>query len=167
MNRAAWIVLAALLACNKPKEEPKPQNPTPKKPEPETPKRGPDEPDRVEFQLIFIGVKGARSIPGVTPRRTMDEARRDAEEVLRLATESADVDFQLLIDKYCEPKVQSPGTTALVNYDVKPAGLERVRIYYGPEVGDLAFRLKVGEVGMAAYDAKRNPFGWWVLKRVK
>jgi parvulin-like peptidyl-prolyl isomerase len=33
--------------------------------------------------------------------------------------------------------------------------------------GDVGFRLKVGEIGVATWDATASPFGWHIIKRVK
>jgi parvulin-like peptidyl-prolyl isomerase len=33
--------------------------------------------------------------------------------------------------------------------------------------GDLAFRLEVGEVGLASYHAALSPYGWHVIKRLE
>ena len=33
--------------------------------------------------------------------------------------------------------------------------------------GDVGWRLKVGEIGLAPFDAKKSPFGWHLIKRIK
>lgn len=33
--------------------------------------------------------------------------------------------------------------------------------------GDVGWRLKVGEIGLAVYDPKTSPFGWHIIKRTK
>jgi parvulin-like peptidyl-prolyl isomerase len=33
--------------------------------------------------------------------------------------------------------------------------------------GDVGFRLKVGEMGVAPWDASASPFGWHIIKRIK
>lgn len=36
-----------------------------------------------------------------------------------------------------------------------------------PGFGNVGFRLKVGEIGVAPWDAKASPYGWHIIKRVK
>jgi hypothetical protein len=36
-----------------------------------------------------------------------------------------------------------------------------------PAFGDVGFRITVGEVGLADYDAKASPFGLHIIKRIK
>lgn len=33
--------------------------------------------------------------------------------------------------------------------------------------GDVAYRLRVGEIGVAPWDATASPFGWHIIKRVQ
>lgn len=159
MNRAVVLLLLGLLACNKPKEEPKPV-PKPQKQEPKGPQRDPSEPDRIEIQVILISFKGVK---GVKATRSMEEARELAAKVLEQGKGGAD--FQLLVDLHSEPAVHTPGVYGVSNFGVTPTGNEKAR---APGVlGDVAFKLQVGEVGMAEYDARKNPAGWWIVKRVK
>ena len=61
------------------------------------------------------------------------------------------------------------GTYTLVNDGVsanQSAG-EYDRRGMVPAFGDVGFRISVGEVGLADYDAKTSPFGLHIIKRIK
>jgi hypothetical protein len=158
MKFVAVLLLLALSACTK---KPDPAPPPAKKPETKDKfKRGEGEPDRIEIQVILISFKGVR---GVKATRSIDEARELAAKVLEQARAGAD--FQLLVDLHSEPAVHSPGVYGVTNFGVTPVGNEKAR---SPGVlGDVAFKLQVGEAGMADYDPQKNPAGWWIVKRVK
>jgi parvulin-like peptidyl-prolyl isomerase len=62
-----------------------------------------------------------------------------------------------------------PGLYTLTNIGVvadQSAG-EYGRKNMVPAFGDVGFKLKVGEIGIADYDPKTSPFGWHIIKRVK
>ena len=36
-----------------------------------------------------------------------------------------------------------------------------------PAFGNVGFKLKVGEIGMAPFDRRDSPYGWHIIKRVE
>ena len=113
----------------------------------------PEQPDAsIEIQHILISFKGAIPKPGLV--RSTDEAKVLAEQVY--AEVVAGGDFLTLVKQYTNDSF--PGI-----YPLTKAG--RAGMVKG--FGDVGFRLKVGEIGVAAYDATTSPFGWHIIKRLK
>jgi hypothetical protein len=110
----------------------------------------PDE--KIEIQHVLIAFKGAPRMTKVT--RSKDEAKVLAQKVYAEAIGGGD--FLALVKKYTDDS--APGI-----YSVTKAG----RTGYVKGFGDVGFRLKVGEIGVAPWDAKASPFGWHIIKRVK
>jgi hypothetical protein len=109
--------------------------------------------ESIEIQHILISFKGApRMPPSVT--RSKDEAKALAEKVYAEAVGGAD--FLGLVKQYTNDS--APGI-----YPLTKAG--RTRMVKG--FGDVGFRLKVGEIGVAPWDANASPFGWHIIKRLK
>ncbi len=104
----------------------------------------------VEVQHILIGFKG--SLPG--PTRTKEEAKALAEKVY--AEVIGGGDFGAAVKKYTNDS--APGI-----YPISKAG----RASMVKAFGDVGFRLKVGEIGVAPFDAKASPYGWHIIKRLK
>src|SRR5262245_4706441 len=119
------------------------------------------EPDHITIQHVLIGFKG--SVPGKSITRTQDEAKKLAEDVLARAKKGED--FGELVKTYTDDS--APGIYSMSNKGVAPAGGEYARERMVPAFGDAGFPLKVGEIGMAPYDATTSPYGWHIVKRVK
>jgi hypothetical protein len=119
------------------------------------------EPDRVIVQHILIGFK--KSVPGKTLDRTKQQAKALAIDLLRRAQEGED--FDALVKEFTDDRY--PGKILLTNTDAPrvPDGTMRSQVV--PRFGDVAFRLKVGEVGLANYHAALSPYGWHVIKRLE
>ena len=45
--------------------------------------------------------------------------------------------------------------------------IELVFRFPGFNGGNVGWRLKVGEIGTAGFDAKNSPYGWHIIKRLK
>lgn len=106
----------------------------------------------IEIQHVLIAFKGA---PRMTkPTRSKEEAKVLAEKVYAEAIGGAD--FLGLVKQYTDDS--APGI-----YPVTKAG----RAGYVKGFGDVGFRLKLGEIGVAPWDATASPFGWHIIKRVK
>jgi hypothetical protein len=62
-----------------------------------------------------------------------------------------------------------PGIYGLSNRGVVSAGPPREypRDQMVPAFGDVGFKLQVGEIGVADYDARTSPYGYHVIKRVE
>ena len=114
----------------------------------------PEEPDEnIEIQHVLISFKGApRMPPSVT--RSKEEAKALAEKVYAEAV--AGGDFLALVKQYTNDR--PPGI-----YPLTQAG--RKDMVKG--FGDVGFRLKVGEIGVAPWDAAASPYGWHIIKRLK
>lgn len=65
-----------------------------------------------------------------------------------------------------EAKERAELFQALGSYVQPPAGY-MPRNQLVAAFGDVGFALAVGEVGVAAYDAKTSPFGWHIIRRVE
>jgi hypothetical protein len=114
----------------------------------------PEQPDSsIEIQHILIAFKGAPRMPPTITRST-DEAKALAEKVYAEAIGGAD--FLSLVKQYTNDS--APGI-----YPLTKAG----RKGYVKGFGDVGFRLKVGEIGVAPWDKLASPFGWHIIKRVK
>jgi hypothetical protein len=121
------------------------------------------EPDYISVQHILIGFQG--SLPGKPVSRTKEEAEQLANEIF--AKVNAGEDFDALVKEYTDDAY--PGIYKMANFGV-PA--DRANMVYPrqgmvPAFGDVGFPLAVGEVGMAAYDAQKSPYGWHIIKRVE
>lgn len=108
--------------------------------------------EAITVQHVLIAFQGAPRITGVT--RNKDEAKVLAAEVLQQALGGAD--FKALMQKHSN---DSGGG----EYPMTKAGrMQMVKAF-----GDVGFRLDVGEIGVAPWDATASPFGWHIIKRVK
>jgi peptidyl-prolyl cis-trans isomerase D len=107
---------------------------------------------QIEIQHILISFQGAPRMTGVT--RSKDEAKALAQKVY--AEVIGGGDFDALVKKYTNDS--APGI-----YPLTQAG----RAGMVKSFGDVGFRLKVGEVGVAPWDADKSPFGWHIIKRLK
>ena len=113
----------------------------------------PEQPDeKIEIQHILISFQGAPRMSGVT--RTKDEAKALAQKVYAEAVGGGN--FDALVKQYTNDS--APGI-----YPMTKAG----RAGMAKSFGDVGFRLKVGEIGVAPWDAKASPFGWHIIKRLK
>ena len=122
----------------------------------------PPEPDRIRVQHILIAFQGTMG-PAKTIERSRDEAEALATEVYRRAQSGED--FDALVKKYTDERV--PGIYGLTNdlIPVTEGYLPRRVLMDG--FGDVAFGLKVGEIGLCPYDPKTSPLGWHIIKRLE
>ncbi len=120
-----------------------------------------DAPDHVVVQHILIGFKG--SVGDKPIDRTMEEAKKLAEELLARARKGED--FDKLVKQYTNDA--APGIYGMANFGVQPGSAESLRAGMVKAFGDVSFSLKVGEIGMASYDPKTSKFGWHIIKRLK
>lgn len=119
--------------------------------------------ERVQVQHVLIGVAGR--LEGVT--RTPAESELLAAEIYTRALGGEDFDT---LERNHSGDVH-PGIYTLT---AEPSGVEgefaRAEMVAG--FGDVAWRLDVGEIGVAAYDGAlpgepRSPFGYHVIKRLR
>jgi hypothetical protein len=112
----------------------------------------PEQPDaNIEIQHVLIAFKGS-GVPTAT--RTKEEAKTLAEQVYAEAIGGGD--FDALVKKHTNDS--APGI-----YPLSQAS--RKRMVKG--FGDVGWRLKVGEIGVAPWDAAASPYGWHIIKRLK
>jgi hypothetical protein len=111
----------------------------------------PEQPDEsITVQHVLISFQGA-GVPNVT--RSKDEAKTVAEKVWADAIGGAD--FKTLM--------KQSDDTGGGEYPMTKAG----RRHMVAAFGDVGFRLKVGEIGVAPFEAQKSPYGWHIIKRVK
>ena len=108
--------------------------------------------EQVEVQHILIGFKGAPRMTHVT--RSKEEAKALAEKVYAEVIGGAD--FDAMVKKYTDDS--APGIYPMTQASRK--GMAK-------SFGDVGFHLKVGEIGVAPWDAVASPFGWHIMKRLK
>ncbi len=112
-----------------------------------------EQPDEsIVVQHILIGFRGAPRLQGVT--RSKDEAKALCEKLYAEILGGADFDALMKANS----NDSGPGTYPMT----KQGRRQMVQAF-----GDVGFRLKVGEVGVAPHDASKSPFGWHIIKRLK
>lgn len=107
--------------------------------------------DQVKVQHILISFQGAPRMSGVT--RSKEEAEKLSADVFQEIQGGAD--FDQLVKKHTNDS--HPGIYPMT----KGSRSQMVKGF-----GDVAWRLKVGEVGIAPHDASASPFGWHIIKRL-
>jgi len=119
------------------------------------------EADHIKIQHILIGYSG--SVPGKPIKRTLDEAKTLAYDLLKRA--KAGEDFAALVKANTDDAF--PGIYSMANKGVTPRQGEYPRTQMVPAFGDAGFPLQVGEIGMADFDPKKSPYGWHIVKRLE
>jgi hypothetical protein len=79
-------------------------------------------------------------------------------------------DFKALVKSQTDDKY--PGIYRMANFGgtaitEPPSKKEYPRAKMVKNFGDAAFKLKVGEVGLAVYDPKDSKYGWHIIKRLE
>ena len=118
------------------------------------------EPERVRVAHILVAFRGASRSAAT---RTREEAEALAEDLLKRA--KAGEDFDALMKEFSNDP--GGGTYGLVNDGQAPAPSYYPRRQMVPAFGNVGFKLRVGEVGMAPHDPTTSPFGWHVIKRIE
>jgi hypothetical protein len=108
--------------------------------------------ESVQIQHILISFQGAPRMSGVT--RSKDEAKALAQKVYAEVIRGDD--FDALVKQHTNDS--APGIYTLTQ--ASRAGMVKA-------FGDVGFRLKVGEIGVATWDATASPYGWHIIKRLK
>jgi parvulin-like peptidyl-prolyl isomerase len=160
------VVAAALVllsACGKKEEAPPPAPgvaPVSSGPRPEKAANG--QPAIITVQHVLISFEGSERSE---QKRSRADAEKLAFEIINRA--KGGEDFEKLMKEFSNDP--GGGTYTLVNDGVtanQSAG-EYERRGMVPAFGDVGFRISVGEVGLADYDAKTSPFGLHIIKRIK
>ncbi len=119
--------------------------------------------EQIEVQHILIGVGGHPRLAQVTRSRAEGEELTAALwERIQNAEEFDDLVRANTDDAY-------PGIYTMTTGQSDPASQLYARADMAKSFGDVAWRLEVGQVGIAAYDRQGNssPFGWHVIKRLR
>ena len=124
---------------------------------------GSAEPEVITVQHILIGFAGSVSGKGIT--RSRGEAQQLAEGVLERA--QGGESFDALVRENTDDS--APGIYKMANRGVPPDPTQKLfaRDAMVAAFGDVGFPLEVGEIGMAAYDPRKSPFGWHIIKRLE
>ena len=126
------------------------------------PKPAGAEPEHITVQHLLIAFSG--TLPGKPVSRTMAEAEKLAGELLAKARAGAN--FDELVKANTDDAF--PGIYSMSNTGVPQAiPGEFARAGMVPAFGNVGFKLKVGEYGLAPFDPAASPFGWHIIKRVK
>jgi len=118
------------------------------------------EPEHIVVQHILISFAG--KLPGKNITRTPEDAKKLAYEVLARAKKGES--FDALVKQYTDDSF--PGTYGMANLGVQAAGGEAPRNRMVRAFGDVGFKLKPGEIGIADYDTTTSPYGYHIIKRI-
>jgi parvulin-like peptidyl-prolyl isomerase len=160
---ALATVLSLLFACGKQETPPPPAPvtaPVSSGPRPEKAANG--QPAIITVQHVLISFEGSERSE---QKRSRAEAEKLAFEIVNRAKNGED--FGKLMKEFSNDP--GGGTYTLVNDGLTPnqAAGEYERRGMVAAFGDVGFRIDVGEVGLADYDAKGSPFGLHIIKRIK
>lgn len=117
------------------------------------------EPEKIKVQHILIAFKG--TIPG--QERSKEDAEKLANEIYEKA-KASNADFEALVKEFSNDR--PPGIYEMTNRGTPNDGAAFPRDQMVPAFGDVGFKLKVGEVGIANFDPSTSPFGWHIIKRL-
>ena len=164
------LLLFLLLGACTEEKEPRPISRT--QDPPEKPKVAPPRAVSVEKVLvdrILIACRESRYKHAHKILRTREEARKHAYRLLRLLEGGAD--FAILKKVHSDdrdPKTDEPlGPWVYCNDGVRHLAGEIPRSSMSRVFGDLVFSMKVGEMGIVAYEPKNLTQGFDVVKRLK
>jgi parvulin-like peptidyl-prolyl isomerase len=108
--------------------------------------------EKVRVQHVLVAFVGAKR--GSESKRTFAEARKLTDDVLARAR--AGEDFTALMKQFSYEEGSGIETLTPKN-----------RGDYATNFAAIAFRLAVGEIGVAMYHPSKSPFGWHVIKRLE
>jgi hypothetical protein len=118
------------------------------------------EPKVIQVEHVLIAFAGT----GTKATRTKAEAQNLAYEIVNRVKSGEDF---TKLRKELSDDDPSGGVYKLVNNGVAKEGEEYERTGMVPAFGDVGFRLKVGEIGVAEHDQTKSPYGWHVIKRLQ
>lgn len=121
------------------------------------------EPKEITVQHCLIAFQG--SIGDEPVRRTKEEAEKLAKDLMKML-EAGDK-FDEIVRQFTDDS--APGIYSMANHGVTPDPTRSVSPRSGmvQAFGDIGFKLKVGEYGLAEYDPDKSKFGWHIIKRLK
>jgi parvulin-like peptidyl-prolyl isomerase len=159
---AAAAALLLLCACGKQEPPPPAAGSAPASSGPRPEKAANGQPAVITVQHVLISFEGSERSE---QKRSRAEAEKLAFEIVNRAKSGEE--FEKLMKEFSNDP--GGGTYTLVNDGVtaNQAAGEFGRRDMVPAFGDVGFRIGVGEVGLADYDAKTSPFGLHIIKRIK
>ena len=114
------------------------------------------------MQHVLVSFTG--KLPGKSIRRSEEEARRLALEILERA--GSGEDFDALVKEYTDDS--HPGIYSMANRGVDPQEENEYRREdMVPGFGDVAFGLAPGGFGLCEFDAMKSPLGFHIIKRLQ
>ena len=121
------------------------------------------EPAYVTVQHCLIGFRG--SLPGKQIKRSREEARELATQLLAQLKEGAN--FDDIIVQYTDDS--PPGIYKMANHGIELKLSTKISRRDGmvAAFGDVGFPLQIGEYGLAAHEPQKSPFGWHIIKRIE
>jgi hypothetical protein len=126
------------------------------------------EPAYITVQHCLIGFRG--SVQGKSIARSPEEAEQLALELFERAKQGENFDALVTANTNDSP----PGIYKMANFGFPgdttspiPSRQVHAREQMVAAFGDTGFPLEVGEIGLAAYDPQKSPFGWHIVKRIK
>lgn len=117
---------------------------------------------RVKIQHVLISFGDL--LPGKTIQRTLEEAEKLAQEVLK-KSKLPGADFEALVKEYSDDR--APGIYFLSDRGQELEGDDIPRDQMVKDFGDMSFSLNVNEVGLVMYNKESSPFGFHVIKRLE
>jgi len=126
------------------------------------------QPAYVKVQHCLISFEGMLQDKPVT--RSQAEAEQLAKELLEKVNQGAD--FDEIVTEFTDDappgiyRIANEGFPGAITYKDLSRNVFR-REGMAKEFGNVSFKLKVGEVGMANYEAVGSPFGWHIIKRLE
>jgi hypothetical protein len=119
------------------------------------------QPAHIAVDHILIGVA---SLSNPNGKRSESDARAVTKEILEKL--KAGGDWEAFKRQYSEDPPPG-GPYGMSNDGVPPNPGERPRNGMVPAFGDVGFTLEVGELGVAAYEPRKSPYGFHIIKRVR
>lgn len=126
------------------------------------------EPRRVQIERIFITYRGnALNLPA---RRSFDDAGALARRIFDRARSGEN--FIKLRNSYSDDRPKgsdvASGPYIFLNHGLKPSRTlmhvaRLLRRAMGKRLGDVAFRMQVGEIALVEYDTDDYPAGWEIV----
>lgn len=122
---------------------------------------------QIEVQHLLVGfvkADGSTTVPGKPIKMSQSQAEALTAELLARINKGED--FGQLVAEYTHDS--APGIYGMVARDTgstPPNYYPRKGMV--PAFGNVGWKLKVGEVGVAEYDPRNSPYGWHIIKRLK
>ncbi|HZE96745.1 MAG TPA: peptidylprolyl isomerase [Planctomycetota bacterium] len=140
--------------------QPKPRPEAKVEPRPEARPAPRTEPEHITVAHILISFAGTKT----EATRSRAEAEKLASDILARAQKGED--FDRLMRTFSDDP--GSGVYMMANRGIKKAHPDEFsRNDMVAAFGDVGFTLDVDAIDMSVYDAKKSPFGWHIIKRVK